>query len=134
MVNLIMAGNIKRPQLCIVNNNGKTRKNSRKHRNKREIESRRKTERINRKRKKNKRVRSKVRKQKCDKACTNRIFPSLPINSLLSSKLKDQRLSHLGQFFQSRQFLWQDFPVRLPTLKNGFLPRLSSVKKSSMAD
>ena len=42
MVNLIIASSIKRPWLCIISNNGRTRKNSRKHRKKREIESREK--------------------------------------------------------------------------------------------
>ena len=48
--------------MCIVNNNENTRKNSKEHRNKGEIESKRKTERINRKRKKDKRVGNEVRK------------------------------------------------------------------------
>ena len=44
MVNLITAGSIKKSQMCIVNNNRRTRKNNRKHRKKeeKEIESREK--------------------------------------------------------------------------------------------
>ena len=57
-----MTGSIKGPQLCTVNKKGKTRKNDRKHKNDGEIESRRRTKRINRKRKKNKRVGNEVRK------------------------------------------------------------------------
>ena len=57
-----MTGSIKGPQLCALNKKGKTRKNSKKHRNKGETESKRRTERINRKRKKNKRVGNEVRK------------------------------------------------------------------------
>ena len=32
-----------------------------------------------------------MRKRKCDKACTNRLLPSLPLNSLFSSQFRDLR-------------------------------------------
>ena len=79
-------------------------------------------------------IKREVRKQECDKACTNRLLPSLPLNSLLSSKLKDLRLSHLGPFFQNRQFLWQNFPVRLPTLEIVSFLGLKFARELSLAD
>jgi len=98
MVNLIIAGSIKRPQLCIVNNNiieqqrkmEKTRKNRGIERN-RKLKG--KTERVTKRKKDNE------RKQKCDKSCTNRLLPSLPLNSLPSGQPRDLRISHLGPFF-----------------------------------
>ena len=99
-----------------------------------EIDSKEKNREDKQKRKKNKRVGSEVRKQKCDKAYTNRLLPSLPFNSLLSSQLRDLIISYLGPFFQSGQFLWQDFLMRLPTLEIGSLLGLKSAKELSPAD
>ena len=50
------------------------------------------------------------------------------------ARLKDLRISHLGTFFQSRQFPWQGFPVRLPTLDSGSLPELKFAKEASTAN
>ena len=50
------------------------------------------------------------------------------------ARLKGLRISHLGPFFQSKQFPWQDFSVRLPTLESGSLPGLKSAKEPSTAD
>ena len=58
----------------------------------------------------------------------NRLFPSLPLNSLLFSKLKDSRSSHLGPLLQSKQFLWQDFDARLLTLKASSLLGLNLLR------
>ena len=50
------------------------------------------------------------------------------------TRLKDLRISHLGPFFQSRQFPWQDFLVRLPILESGSLLELKSAKEPSTTD
>ena len=71
----------------------------------------------NRENKERKRKKERENTKKCDKACTNRLFPSLPLNSLLPSKLEDSGSSYLGPVLQSKQFLWQDFHARLLTLK-----------------
>ena len=137
MVNLITASSIKKFQLCIVNNKkreeeGKNKREERKHRKKQKAE--RKIERISKETKKNKRLRSEERKQKCDKAYTNRLLPFLPLNSLPFSQPIDLRISYLGPFFQSGQFFQQDYPKRLPTLEIGSFFGLKSTKKLSIAD
>ena len=60
-------------------------------------------------------------------------FLSLSIAYSLA-RLKNLRISHLSLFFQSRQFPWQDFPVRLPILESGSLPGLKPAKEPSTAD
>ena len=75
-----------------------------------------------------------MRKQKCDKAYTNRLLPFLPLNSLPFSQPIDLRISYLGPFFQSGQFLRQDYLERLPILEIGSLLRLKSAKELSLAD
>ena len=75
-----------------------------------------------------------MRKRKCDKACTNRLLPSLSLNSLSFSQPIDLRISHLGSFFQSGQFLWHDYPERLPTLEIDFLLGLKFARELSLAD
>ena len=93
----------------------------------------RKTERINKK-KENKRVGSEVRKTKVLQGIHQQAAPFSPFQQPTLYKLNDQILNHLGPFFQSKQFRWQDFPMRLPTLEIGSLLGLKSVKKPSSAD
>ena len=52
------------------------------------------------------------------KTCTNMLLISLPLNRLLSSK--NLEISHLDPFFQSEQFLWQDFPHKIAHVEEWF--------------
>ena len=61
-------------------------------------------------------------------------YSLLPLSIAHSLTSQEFEIKPLRPTFQSRQFLWQNLPVRLPTLEVGFLLGLEFAKMPSSAN
>ena len=124
-----MAGSIKRPQLCTVKNNKnnerqakskekQVRKIARKKNKEEQREYRNKKG--NGEQRKTKWIKREVRKQECDKACTNRLLSSLPLNSLLSSKIKGSEDKPFRSILSKQAIFMTGFPCEIAHIEKWF--------------